>query len=422
MNYSPPPKLRSFTLGNLNKLKQFDKLTAEQRRAVEVVGRVLPFKTNEYVCDNLIDWNNLENDAIFKLNFPQKEMLQPEHYQVIEDLLDAEAPLSTLQVAANEVRMQLNPHPAGQQKKNVPTLAGQPLEGMQHKYRETVLFFPGQGQTCHAYCTFCFRWPQFVGISELKFASREVEILVEYLKTHKEVQDVLFTGGDPMIMKAESIGAYIEPLLQKGLEHVQTIRIGSKALTYWPYRFTTEKDSDELLRVFEKATKAGKQLAFMAHFNHPRELETSAVKKAISRIRSTGANIRTQAPLMRHINDDADLWQQMWKKQVRLGMIPYYMFLARDTGAQHYFAVPLAKAYRIFKSAFQRVSGTARTVRGPSMSCDIGKVHVLGISEQNGKKVFVLQLLQARDPDAVVEPFFAEYDPEAIWYDDLKFI
>src|SRR5690606_35226618 len=89
-------------------------------------------------------------------------------------LLTADAPGSQVQAAANEIRRRLNPHPAGQTSENAPQLAGRRLSGMQHKYAETLLVFPRQGQTCHAYCTYCFRWPQFVGIPELKIATDDV--------------------------------------------------------------------------------------------------------------------------------------------------------------------------------------------------------------------------------------------------------
>ena len=116
-----------------------------------------------------------------------------------------------------------------------------------------------------------------------------------------------------------------------------------QTLSYWPYRFITDKDADDMLRLFEKVKKAGKHLAFQAHFNHPVELSTNAVKKAIQRIQNTGAQIRTQSPLLRHINDDPVVWADMWKEQVRLGLIPYYMFVARDTGSKSFFDVPLEK-------------------------------------------------------------------------------
>ena len=144
------------------------------------------------------------------------------------------------------------------------------------------------------------------------------------------------------------------------------------------------------------------------------------VKAAIKRVRDTGAQIRTQSPLLTHINDSSDIWSKMWQKQVELGCIPYYMFIVRDTGAQHYFGIPLVKAYEIFKDAVKNVSGLARTVRGPSMSATPGKVQIDGVSEVNGKKVIVARMLQGRNPDWVNKPFFAEYDENAIWLDDLK--
>ncbi len=110
----------------------------------------------------------------------------------------------------------------------------------------------------------------------------------------------------------------------------------------------------------------------------------------------------------------------MWRKEVRLGAIPYYMFVERDTGARHYFEVPLANAYDIFREAYSRVSGLARTVRGPSMSAMPGKVVVDGIPEIYGIKVFALRFLQARDPSWVGKPFFARFDPHVTWFDKLR--
>lgn len=175
-----------------------------------------------------------------------------------------------------------------------------------------------------------------------------------------------------------------------------------------------------MLRLFEKVTRSGIHLAFMAHFNHPREMETEAVQDAIGRIRKTGAQIRTQSPILSHINDDADIWADMWRKQVALGCIPYYMFLVRDTGAQHYFGVSLARGWDIFQRAYQQVGGLARTVRGPSMSAGPGKIQVLGVQDVQGEKVFVLQFLQGRQADWVLRPFFAKYSEAATWLDDLS--
>ena len=413
-------KYTSFMLQNFRNIPQLKFVSLEIIEAIEVVGSVLPFKTNNYVVDNLINWNNIPDDPMFKLTFPQKDMLVPDDYNKIKALISDNADKLKIKEAANEIRLRLNPHPAGQVEHNVPDVSGEKFYGMQHKYRETVLFFPSQGQTCHAYCTFCFRWPQFVGMEDLKFASKEAELLVKYVRDNPEVTDVLFTGGDPLIMKTKHLETYIKPLLDADLPNLKHIRIGSKALAYWPYRFITDDDAEDLLSLFEDVKRAGKHLAYMAHFNHPAELEGDAVAEAIKRILKTGVVIRTQSPILKHINDSADIWADMLKKQVSLGCIPYYMFIARNTGAQHYFSIPLVEAWRIFRETYQQVSGICRTVRGPSMSCLPGKVQILGVAEVKDEKVMAFRMIQGRDPDWAARPFFAKLDETAIWYTDLK--
>jgi len=96
------------------------------------------------------------------------------------------------------------------------------------------------------------------------------------------------------------------------------------------------------------------------------------------------------------------------------------MFVARDTGAQHYFGVPLVEAWQIFRQAYQQVSGLCRTVRGPSMSANPGKIQILGVTEVKGEKVIELRFIQGRNPDWVHRPFFAEYDETVTWLNELK--
>ncbi len=412
------PKYRAYTAKNINTIPQFKMLTSEQRTAISAVSKVLPFRVNNYVVEELIDWTNIPVDPMFQLTFPQEGMLPAEDFERIHALEQREAPVEEIEKVVQEIRLRMNPHPAGQMEQNVPVMDGQPQRGMQHKYRETVLFFPSQGQTCHAYCTYCFRWAQFVGMDELKFANNEATSLARYLHKHSEVRDVLFTGGDPMIMRAGVLRRYIKPLLK--IESLRSIRIGTKALAWWPYRFVTDPDADDLLRLFEEVKAAGKHLAFMAHYSHPREMSTAISETAVRRIRDTGAAIRAQAPVVRNVNDCPDIWAAMWQKQVDLGVIPYYMFVERNTGPKQYFDVPLYRALDIFTRAVRQVSGLGRTVRGPSMSCTPGKVLVDGVTEVDGQKVFVLKFIQGRDPHWTNRIFFAKYDETAVWIDDLE--
>ncbi|MEM7203722.1 MAG: lysine 2,3-aminomutase [Planctomycetota bacterium] len=412
---------RAHTVKDIDAIAERGGLTKEQVTRIRAIAAVLPFRVNNYVLDELIRWHQVPDDPIYQLTFPQSGMLDDDDLQTMVELVRRGAESKELTSAARGIQARLNPHPAGQLDLNVPRGEdGEPLPGMQHKYRETVLFFPAQGQTCHAYCSYCFRWAQFVGVQDLKFASREAESLAQYVRAHPEVSDVLITGGDPMIMRTAKLRAILEPLLAPDLEHLKTIRIGSKALAWWPYRFTTDEDADDLMRLFEEVITSGKQLAFMAHYTHPRELEPDVAREALARVRSTGVIVRCQAPLVRHVNDDADAWAQMWRTQVRLGAVPYYMFVERDTGARNYFEVPLGRAHRIFANAYRQVSGLARTVRGPSMSATPGKVVVHGEATIRGERVFCLQFLQARDPSWVGQPFFARWDARATWLDQLQ--
>ncbi len=415
-----PRTYRPYTRKDIDRIPRLRHLDPDEIQSMKAVSAVLPFRVNNYVLESLIDWNNIPEDPVYQLTFPQRGMLAPRDFQRMLDLVRSGATEKQIQSAAREIQHKLNPHPAGQMELNVPRLGGEALLGMQHKYRETILFFPSQGQTCHAYCTYCFRWAQFVGIDDLRFTSRQIESLVGYLKEHREVRSILFTGGDPLIMKTALLRRYIEALLSPELDHLVSIRIGTKATAYWPYRFLTDPDADDLLRLFEEVRRSGRHLAIMSHFSHPRELNTPEAQAALRKIQNTGAVVRCQAPLIRRVNDRARDWTEMWQHQVQLGAVPYYMFVERNTGPKNYFEVPLAEAVEIFNRAYRRVSGLGRTVRGPSMSATPGKVLIDGVTEIRGEKVFVLKFLQGRDPKWTNRIFHAKYDPRATWLSQLR--
>jgi KamA family protein len=414
------PRFRAYGRRHIDRLPWLQNLSREQILALKAVTAVLPFRVNHYVLDRLIDWSDIPADPIYQLVFPQAGMLSRRDFSRMLDLVSRRAGQDEITRAARAIQMEMNPHPSGQMELNIPRVDGEPIAGCQHKYRETVLFFPSRGQTCHAYCTYCFRWAQFVGADRLRFAGSEVDTLARYLTGHTEVSDVLFTGGDPLIMSTRVLRSQVEPFLSPELEHIRSIRIGTKALATWPFRFTTDRDADDLLRFFEEIRRRGKQIALMAHVSHPRELETPEARTALGRIIDTGTVVRCQAPLIRRVNDDGEVWASMWTEEVRLGAVHYYMFVERDTGPKHYFEVPLARALRIYTSALSRVSGLARTVRGPSMSATPGKVLVDGVTTINGERVFVLKIIQGRDPEWTNRVFFAHFDSAATWLDDLE--
>lgn len=395
-------------------------LSSDLIRSVETVSRILPFRVNEYVLDHLVDWSNVPQDPMFQLLFPQEEMLPRPALQALRSLARNDWPGAETARVTEGIRKSLNPHPSGQLELNVPLepRTERPVPGLQHKYRETVLYFPAQGQSCHAYCTYCFRWAQFIGDVDLKFAAPSPHGLMAYLGAHPEVSDVLVTGGDPLIMAASRLEEHLAPLLE--VPTIETIRIGTKALAYWPYRFLTDRDSTDVLRLMERIVASGRTCAVMAHFSHPREIDQHATAEAMRRVVDTGARIYCQGPLIAKVNDNVDVWLDLWRRQLQAGAIPYYMFVERDTGPQEYFKVPLVRAVRIFADAYRRLPGLARTVRGPVMSATPGKIVVDGVEEGGRTHQVSLRFLQARDPSVVGRPFTAHCAPDGSWVTDLR--
>jgi L-lysine 2,3-aminomutase len=170
-------------------------------------------------------------------------------------------------------------------------------------------------------------------------------------------------------------------------------------------RYVTDPDSDELLALLKGLVDSGRHVALMAHINHWAEMETPLFKQAVKRLRSAGVTIRSQSPLLANINDSAEIWSKMWRRQVSLGIIPYYMFVERDTGSKQYFEVPLVRAYNIYKTALSQLTGLARSARGSSMSCGPGKVELLGITSIRSEKVFVLRFYKEETQTGAINCF-----------------
>ena len=411
---------RAFNFSSFSKSKYAKNLSDQELKELELVSHILPFKVNNYILDELIDWNNKETDPMFNLYFFNKHMLHSEQLDLLQNSYYNTKTIEAKNEIIKQIRSELNPHPAKQMTANVPILNNKRIKGLQHKYKETCLIFPKSGQTCHSYCTFCFRWAQFIGDDDQKFYTDSSGLHIEYIKKNKEITDLLFTGGDPMIMSVLKLKEIVSPFLSNEFEHIKNIRIGTKSIVNFPYKYVNDKETSALLSFFDDIIKTGKHLSIMAHINHWIEMESNAFKIAIKNIRNTGAEIRTQSPILNNINDNSDIWIKMWQQQVKLGLIPYYMFIERETGAEKYFNIPLFKAFNIFKEAYKQVSGLCKTVKGPSMSAIPGKVVIDGVIKIEGKKYFVLNFLQARNPDWIKQPFLAEYDETSTWLFQLN--
>ena len=121
------PSLKSYTLSNFRDLPQIQELSEETQFEMEVVGNVLPFKANNYVVEQLIDWNDIPNDPMYVLTFPQKGMLKPEHYEKMANALKNNSDKKEIASVA--------PHVSGSRRG--PDFAARPSSAETHRTRRT---------------------------------------------------------------------------------------------------------------------------------------------------------------------------------------------------------------------------------------------------------------------------------------------
>ena len=169
-------------------------------------------RSNNDVCDELIDWNNIPKDAIFQLTFPQPEMFDEstinETIKVLKESKLSNQCHLDIRLNAEKIRANMNPSTAESQltSYNVPKfsscidennklgISGMSMPGMQHVYRETCLFFAAEAQYCHSFCTYCFRWAQFtsVGNMDQQLSYNNANLLHKYISQHKSITDIIY--------------------------------------------------------------------------------------------------------------------------------------------------------------------------------------------------------------------------------------
>ncbi len=378
---------------------------------------------------NMINWDDYENDSIYQLVIPQPGMINPAEAKPYIEADTAEE--KTKVVAAYSKKT--NPHD-GNQKLNKPWFINEQgevefVEGSQHKYPQCQLVFDTTTQNCFSFCTYCFRHAQVRGDEDM-FLQKEVSQFHAYLKQHKEVSDLLITGGDGGFMPPERLAAYVKPIIEDPeLQHIRAVRIGSRALTFLPGLILTEK-YNKMLELFDLLYDNGIQVSWMSHFSTPREVLNPRTIAAIRRLKAHGVMVRSQSPIMNHISlfsdedgkVDVDRSAQNW---IDLGNILamvnvnfYSMYAARPTGEHHYFAAPLADIERVFSKIYNSLSATHRPSRHISMTISAGKLAILGTSIINGEKCFALQFTEGRNMEWMNRVFHAKYD-EAINKIDL---
>ena len=411
-------KYISYNNHSFKKTVYYNYLSQAQKEAFDILSKIFYFKTNNYVLEHLIDWTNLETDAMFRLNFLHKNMLSKQDYQCLLSIYRLGANLEDLMPFIEVIRKKTTPQ-IPYDEKCFPKSGGKRIEGLYHSFTNAISLFPApMMKTCHAYCSYCFRWIMFNNTEVQDYSTyNDPNTPVEYLKANPEINETLFTGADPLTLNADKIKQYIDPLLE--IDSVQTIRFNTKALAWWPFRFTTDKDADNILELFRYVVSTGRKLTFCAHFTHVKELQNDAVIEAIKNIQATGANIICQGPVVEGINDTVEDWVNLWSQEVALGLQPYYMFVELNHNAEATFRIPLAKAVHIFQTAEKRVKGLEQPFDGPVFMNDVHCVSIDKVTTEDDEKHFALKCLASPYSESEGKVELIPYDKDTKSAGDL---
>jgi KamA family protein len=350
----------------LTKLDQIPQLSEEERSELEKVNEKFVFRTNDYY-QSLIDWDD-PNDPIRRIVVPDiKE-------------LDEWGQLD----ASNEEKYTK-------------------VRGLEHKYTSTALLLVNE--VCAAYCRFCFRKRLFMNDNDE--VTKDISEGLQYIREHKEVNNVLLTGGDPLIMSTSKLEPIIRQLRE--IDHVQIIRIGTKIPAFNPFRILNDQS---LIDMFKKYSTNEKKIYVMAHFNHPRELTEVAIE-GLNQLMKAGVTVVNQTPLIQGVNDDAEVLGDLFTKLSFIGVPPYYVFLCRPTLGNETYSVPVEKGYKIFEAARSRCSGLAKRAR-LVMSHESGKVEVLGLTDEH----VIFKYMRAADSEDNSKICLFKRNSRACWLDD----
>ena len=351
-------------------LSQIAELPAEERALLERVSQNYVFRANDYYL-SLIDWSN-PLDPIRQLVIPRVEELKD------WGRLDA----------SNEQSI---------------TVA----RGVQHKYVDTVLLLVNE--VCGAYCRYCFRKRLFMDANDE--VSNDISAGLRYIAEHPEVNNVLLTGGDPLLLSARRLTEIFAALRQ--IEHVKIIRIGSKMPAFDPWRIL---DNQDLLAAFSRYSTGDRRIYLMAHFDHPRELTEPAVE-AIRTALAHGVICVNQCPLIRGINDDSDVLAEMYSRLSFIGCPPYYLFQGRPTAGNEPYEVPIVQGWQIFQGAMKQGSGLARRAKFV-MSHESGKIEIVGVDASH----IYLRYHEAKRAENLGRFMVCKRNDDAYWFDQLEVI
>ncbi|MSP89490.1 MAG: lysine-2,3-aminomutase-like protein [Alphaproteobacteria bacterium] len=276
------------------------------------------------------------------------------------DLIDPADPADPIarQFAPDPAELTLRPGESGDP---IGDEAHSPVKGIVHRYPDRVLLKPLH--TCPVYCRFCFR-REMVGPGAKALSAAELNAALDYIGTHKEIWEVIVTGGDPFMLSTRRLSTIMAALGR--IPHVAVIRFHTRVPVAEPARVTPD---------LVAALKSDKAVYVAIHCNHAREL-TPAARQACRRLGRAGIPLLGQSVLLKGVNDNPATLEALMRALVAARIKPYYLHhgdLARGTG---HFRTTIEEGQALMRALRGRVSGLCQ----PSYVLDLpgghGKVPV----------------------------------------------
>jgi lysine 2,3-aminomutase len=292
----------------LEKLKKIINVTNEEERAIkEGLGEIFTMGITPYYA-LLMDPNDI--------NDPIRRQAVPIIYELEKSLFDLEDPL------AEDVDM--------------------PVPGVVHRYPDRVLFLVTD--RCSVYCRHCTR-SRMVSYRPIPWS--QIEMGLEYIKKHKEIRDVVVSGGDSLSLSDEKIEKLLQSL--RSIDHVEIIRLGSRMPVTNPMRIT-----EKLVNILKKYHP----IYLNTHFNHPKEI-TKYSSKALNMLADAGVVLGNQTVLLRGVNDCPFVMKKLFQLLLKNRCRPYYIYQCDLTEGLEHFRTKVSKGIEIMEFLRGHTSGLA---------------------------------------------------------------
>jgi len=361
-------EIREDSICTVEQLKDYIALSKKEGEQLKRVIQIHPMRVTPYYL-SLIDWDN-PHDPIRKMAVP----------------------------SMHELNLQGSYDTSGEAENTK-------LRGLQHKYRETALVLATN--RCATYCRYCFR-KRLVGLPNTEVVEHFNEA-ANYIRQHQEINNVLISGGDPLVLPTQVIEHFLTTL--SDIPHLDFIRFGSKTPVTLPSRF----EDEGLLNVLEEYSHSSRRLYVVTQFNHPKEITKHSIK-AVDNLIKSGVIVNNQTVLLKGVNDEPATLTELQNRLVGIGVNPYYVFQCRPVKrVKRHFQVPICKGADIVEKAKVKCNGHSKRFRY-IMSHKSGKIEILGKIEDE----IYFKYHQAKNRKNLGKIFSRKLDEKAGWLDDFK--